>query len=61
MIHDTRYDTEYGKDREVLTCKQMFQRILIILPQGRGGKVICIYLSNNRYFVLSKNNDCKDI
>ena len=56
MIHDNRYDTEYGKDREVLTCKQMFQRILIIFPQGRGGKVICIYLSNNRYFVLSKNN-----
>ena len=22
MIHDTRYDAEYGKDREVLTCKQ---------------------------------------
>ena len=22
MIHDTRYDAEYGKDREVLTSKQ---------------------------------------
>ena len=60
MIHDTRYDAEYGKDREVLTCKQTNSKSTNNTSTRKRRKSN-IYLSNNLYFVLSKNNYCTDI